>query len=120
MRHPSKVGAITGSIMALFVPKKGNVTFLNRKDEYCKNYWVNKSLSDGIELVALIERSTKKAAAEYLVKAGLSSYMGQKLKDYMNAERAAQASNEKQKPTRFVRILRRYAAEKGYDISKFI
>jgi hypothetical protein len=52
-------------------------------------------------LVVKIERISKKNAAELLMKAGLSSYMGEKL-------------------TRFVLELRKLARERGYDISKFI
>jgi hypothetical protein len=54
------------------------------------------------------------------MKAGLSSYMGGKLTEYIKNERAARELNQKVKMTRFVRILRRYAREHGMDISKFI
>jgi len=48
--------------MGLVVTKKSNVMFLNRKDEYYKNYWVNKKIFNGIELVPKIVRTSKKQA----------------------------------------------------------
>jgi hypothetical protein len=75
--------------MGLFVTKKSNVTFLNHKNEYFKNYFFNKKLCDGIKLVADIEHSSKKQTAELLMKAGLSSYMGAKLTEYIKNDQAA-------------------------------
>ncbi len=120
MKHPSKVRSLIRSVMGLFVTKKPNVTFLNHKDEYFKNYFFNKKLCDGIELVAKIEGSSKKDAAELLMKAGLSSYMGDKLTEFIKSERAAREQNQKVNIPRFIREIRRLAREKGMDISKFI
>ena len=63
--------------MGLFGAKKTNVTHLNHKEEYYNAYYFNHKLCDGVDIVALIERTTKKQAAEMLMKAGLSSYMGE-------------------------------------------
>jgi len=63
---------------------------------------------------------TKKQAAELLMKAGLSSYMGGKIIEYIKNERAAHELNQKIKATRFVKILRRYTRERGIDISQFL
>jgi hypothetical protein len=106
--------------MGLFGANKPNVTRLNHKDEYYKDYYFNKKFCDGIELVAKIEQVTKKQAAELLMKAGLSSYMGGKLTEYIKADYLARELNQKIKMTRFVMVLRRYAREHGMDISKFI
>jgi hypothetical protein len=106
--------------MSLFGANKTNVTFLNHKDEYYKAYWFNKKLCDGVELIAAIERITKKQAAELLMKAGLSSYMGGKLTEYIKNDQAAREQNQKIKMTRFIMVLRRYAREHGMDISKII
>jgi len=89
MKHASKVRSLTLSIMGLFVTKKRNITFENHPDEYYKNFWLTKKLSDGIELVAQIELVSKKRAAELLVTAGLSSYMGAKVTKYIEDERTA-------------------------------
>ncbi len=106
--------------MGLFVTKKPNMTFLNHKDEYYKAYWFNKKLCDGIEIVTAIKRTSKKQAAELLMKAGLSSYMRAKLTEYIKSERATRELNQKVKMTRFIQVLRRYAREHGMDISKII
>jgi hypothetical protein len=120
MKHPSKVRSLTLSIMGLFGTNKPDVARVNHKDEYYKNYYFNKTLCTGVELVAKIERTSKKQVAELLMKAGLSSYMGAKLTEYIKAEAAARELNQKAKLTRFVMILRRYARERGMDISKFV
>jgi cell division protein FtsX len=81
---------------------------------------VNKKLCDGIEIVAAIERTSKKQAAELLMKVGLSRYMGINIGEYIKNEQAARELNQKMKMTRFVMVLRRYAKEHGMDISKII
>lgn len=111
---------LTLSIMGLFGANKPNVTRLNYKDEYYKNYYFNKKLCDGIELVGVIERTSKKRAAELLMKAGLSSYMGEKVTEYIERDRVAREINQKVHMTRFIMVLRRYAREHGMDISKII
>ncbi len=97
-----------------------NVTRLNHKDEYYKNYYFNKKLCDGIEIVAAEERTSKKLAAELLMKAGISSYMGRKITEYIQNQHAARELNQNVKIPRFVLELRRLAREHGMDISKFI
>jgi hypothetical protein len=106
--------------MGLFGANKPNVTRLNHKDEYYKNYYFPKNLCSGIELVAAIERTSNKRAAELLIKAGISSYMGEKLTKYIEDEHAARELDQKVKMTRFVLELRKLARERGMDISKFI
>jgi hypothetical protein len=71
-------------------------------------------------LVAAIERTSRKQAAELLMKAGLSSYLGGKITKHIEDKRAARELNQKLKLTRFVLELRRLARERGMDISKFI
>jgi len=104
--------------MHLFSAKNHNVTRLNHKDEYYRDYYFNQKLSTGIALVARIEGISKKDAAELLMKAGLSSYMGDKVLEHIRAENAARELNQRMKMTRFVMILRRYAKEHGIDLSK--
>jgi len=119
MKHTSNVRSLTLSIMGLFVTKKSNVTRLNHKDEYYKNYYFPKNLCDGIELIAATERITKKQAAELLMTAGISSYMGDKISEYIHSEHVAREQNDA-KISRFIMLLKRYAREQGTDISKFI
>jgi predicted DNA-binding transcriptional regulator YafY len=106
--------------MSLFGANKPNVTRVNCKDQYYKNYYFPKNLCMGVELVAAIERVTKKQAAELLMKVGLSSYMGEKLTEYTKNEQAAREQKQKMKMTRFVLDLRKLARERGMNISKFI
>jgi hypothetical protein len=120
MKHSLKVRGLIRSITGLFGTNKPNITFLNHKEEYYRACWFNKKLYEGIELVAAFENTTKKQAAELLMKAGLSSYMGEKIADYIKSEQAARELNQKIKMTRFIQVLRRYTKEKGMDISKII
>jgi hypothetical protein len=101
MKHTSKVRLLTRTVMVLFITKKPNITFLNHKDEYYRDYYFNEKLSNGIELVAQIERVTKKQAAELLMKAGLSSYMGSMISKQIEIDRIARELNQKIKMTRF-------------------
>ncbi|OGO30992.1 MAG: hypothetical protein A2Z29_01210 [Chloroflexi bacterium RBG_16_56_11] len=118
MKHTSNVRSLTRSIMRLFVAKKRIITFERHPDEYYGNYWINKKISDGIELVASIENTTKKHAAEELIAAGLSKYMGAKITEWIQAERAAAERNEKAKRNRFIREVIRFARLKVMDLKK--
>jgi hypothetical protein len=75
---------------------------------------------DGIKLVAKIERTTKKKAARLLIERGFINYISEKLKEAIKVEIAAEELCQKPKATRFIRELRKFAAERGMDISKFI
>jgi hypothetical protein len=106
--------------MSLFGTQKTQNAHKLYADRYYKNYHLGKPLCDGIELVAKIERKSKKDAAELLMKAGLSSYTGAKLTEYLKDERAAQEFHQRMRYNRFVHVLRQYAREQGMEISKFI
>jgi len=120
MKTNSKLRLLTRSLMRLVGTNKPNITRLNRRDEYYKNYYFDKKLCDGITLAADIEQTSKKRAADLLMRAGLSSYMGDKLAQYIKEDRAAREQNQKVKMTRFVQVLRRCARAQGMDISKII
>jgi hypothetical protein len=106
--------------MCLFGTNKPNVTRLNHKDEYYKDYYFPKNLGRGIEIVALIERVSKKQAAEMLMKADFSSYMGSMIGKQIVFDKIAREQNRKAKLTRFQIVLRGFAKERGMDISKSI
>lgn len=72
----------------------------------------------GIELVARIERLSKKKTARLLIERGFSSYMGEKIKNYIEDEKAARELDQKRHLTRFVLELRKLAKERGTEISK--
>ena len=119
MKNESKARLLRLTIKRLFSTSKPNVTRLNRKDDYYRDYYFNKQLSDGIDLVAAIELTSKKRAAELIMTAGFSSYMGQKITEYIQAERIAQERNEKLRRNRFALQLIRFAKERGMDLRKF-
>jgi len=102
MQYIPNIILLTRSIMSLIGVSKSNVTFLNHKDQYYRCYWLPENLCNGIELISQLERTTKKAAAELLIKAGFSSYMGNKITEQIKLD------------------LRKIVRERGTDISKFI
>jgi hypothetical protein len=120
MKYRLKVKRLTSSLVSLFGADKTNVTRLNHRDEYYKNYYFNQKLCEGIEIVAAIERISKKQAADLLMRAGFSSYMGGKVTEYIETEKEARKLNQKIKMTRFITIMRALARAKGRDVSKFV
>jgi hypothetical protein len=106
--------------MALFGTKKGVNPHTRYLDAYYGRVAFDKPMFQGIELVAKIERTTKKNAARLLIERGFSSYMGEKLREAIQNELAARELRQKPHLTRFVLELRKFAKERGIDISKFI
>ena len=102
--------------MALFGTKKGVNPHTRYPDAYYGRVFFDKPMFDGIKLVAKIERTTKKKAARLLIERGFSNYMGEKLK----TEMAIRELERKPRATRFILELRRFAKQRGMDISKFI
>jgi pantoate kinase len=75
---------------------------------------------DGIDLVSKIEHKSKKKAARLLIERGFRSYIGEKLKEAIQTEIAVDKLRRNPELTRFVLELRRFAKERGMDISKII
>jgi hypothetical protein len=102
--------------MALFAPDKGVNPHARYPDMYYRNIWLNKQMFDGVELVGKIEHLSKKKAARLLIERGFRNYIGEKMKEAIAIEELRQ----KPKATRFILELRKFAKERGTDISKFI
>ena len=75
---------------------------------------------DGIELVAKIEKLTKKKAARLLMEQGFRSYISKGLHEYIKDDIADNKLRQRRAITPFIRELRKFAKERGIDISKFI
>ena len=119
MKSPSKLKSLTRSISGIFVTKKPNVTQLNHKDQYFKNYFFREGLCLGIEFVAEHQKCSKKAAAEHLMEAGLSQYMGELIGNELHAQRLANERGERYR-SRFFTLLKRYASAQGFDLTQFL
>lgn len=120
MRNHSRVRALTRSVLGLFKDPIVNVTFKNHRDDYYKAYWFRKNICEGIELTATINRETLKNTAEMLMERGLASFIGEKLGDYIKSDEVAEKLEQKTARNRFIIELKRYARDKGMDISKFL
>ena len=75
---------------------------------------------DGIELVAKVERLTKKAAARLLMEEGFRTYIANGLHEYIKDDIADNKLQQRRAITPFIRELRRFAKERGIDIAEFI
>ena len=119
MARNSRRRRIGLSIKRLVGVNKPNVTLLYRRDDNYRHYYFSKKLCIGVEWVAKFEHISKKNAAELLMEAGLSKYIGAKVTEQLHANHAARERNEKVRSNRFIQDLKRYAKSQGMDISGF-
>ena len=120
MKHKLRLRSLARSIAGHFGAKRDRNVHKSHSEKYYKQYFFTKPFCDGIEWIAGIERISKTDAANLLMKAGLSSYIGDKITEYLQDQRAAQQFHQRMRYNRFIRMLRQYAKEQGMDISKFI
>ena len=119
MLHESNVRRLTRSVMRLFDVDKTNITFKNHKEDYYRNFYLCKTLSDGVDFVAEVERTSKIRTVDKLMRLGFSSWMGTKVGEHIAMEKEAREHNQAVKLTSFVIELKRLAKLQGMDISKF-
>ena len=120
MKNNFKSRSIIRSITRLFTPKVTTNAHKLYPIAYYRRVYLSKPMFEGVELVAKIERKSKIRMTNELMERGSSSYMGEKLTEYIEDERAAREFHQRLKINRFVRVLRHYARERGMDISKLL
>jgi hypothetical protein len=81
MNKVIKLSSISRSIKALISPSKGVNPRTLYPSAYYRQIFFDKQMYDGIELVAKIERTSKKDAARMLIKRGFSNNIGGEDKD---------------------------------------
>ena len=82
--------------------------------------FISKSLPyEGIELVASIEKVSVKQTADMLIEVGISCYLAILMKQQAINEMANGEFNQKSQQN-FALELKKYAEERGIDISKII
>lgn len=116
MQTVSKTRRLTRSIKKLFGPKSRLGPHKRFPGEYYKNVWFSENMHAGIELVARMEGTSKKEAADMLVGSGISRYMSELLKQHAanelaNRERAA--GEELIATLAGIKEVRKYLAEHG-------
>jgi hypothetical protein len=119
MKNRSKLKSLTRSITGIFVTKKSNFAQSHDKSRYFQHYYFKESLCIGIALVAEQRRCSKKAAAEHLMEAGISQYMGELVGNELHAQRLANERGERYR-SRFLMLLKRYARAQGFDLTEFL
>ena len=75
---------------------------------------------DGIEMVAKVERLTKKKAARLLMEERFRNYIGKKLHEYIKTDIADHKLRQKTTANLFIRELRKFAKTRRMHIFKFI
>jgi hypothetical protein len=113
----SKLSVLKRSIMGLFVENKQNVTLKRRKNDYYKHHYLNSKLSEGIELVALSERISRKAALEKLITLGFSVYMGAMVTKAIRDEGLPEQTDALMAQKRFIMLLKRMADQNGVNLT---
>jgi hypothetical protein len=104
----------------LFTPPKTTDAHKRFPDAYYRRIYFTKPLFEGIEFLAICERKSKKQMAHELMELGIANFMGEKIREYNKRVIAARELQQEPELTRFIIMLRRWAKEQGYDISKFI
>jgi hypothetical protein len=104
MKTTSRSRSLTRSLMALFGTKKGVNPHTRYPDAYYGRVFFDKPMFDGIKLVAKIEGTTKKKVARQLIERGFSVYMGEKVKEAIQTELAANLCTTIVHQSLFVRL----------------
>ena len=86
------------------------------------NMHIPERLSEGIKLVARIENVSFDDAVSVLLEEGFKKYVGEKLKEDIEEKRKIKEMNLQwqPRPTRFARVLRKFARERGMDVKKIV
>jgi hypothetical protein len=91
---------------------------VNHKDEYFKDYWFPENVCNGIEIIAKVERCSKKEAAVKMMTKAIANWMYNKISEQVELDKQARERNEKPQRTRFKFLMRKYARQRGVDITK--
>jgi hypothetical protein len=120
MKHTFKPRLLKRSVMAMLGVKKPLTTFDRRPDDYYKHVYLDKPFFKVIDFLAETDRMSKKKMTHVLLELGIGYYMGEKIREYNQRAIAARQLEQEPELTRFIILLRRWAKERGMDISKFI
>ena len=118
MKTRSSSGRIKGAVNRLFGLSKPNVTRVNHKDQYYKNYYFPKNMCRGIEKIAKLERCSKRKAAIKAMEAGLSYVMFEKIQEQNQIDKLARERGEEPPRTRFRFMIRKLARQQDLDVTK--
>jgi len=119
MKDAPRTRSITGSLTARFRHKKPLTTFDRRPNDYYGQVWINKSLYEALDFLAIANHTTKKKMAADLLELGIAHYLADKISESNREEIAQRKQGMTVRPTTFIYQLRRWAKAKGKDISGF-
>jgi len=120
MKHTFKPRLLKRSVMALFGIKKPNITFQQHPEDYFKHVYLDQPFFECIDFLAKTDRMSKKKMTHVLLELGIGYYMGAKIREYNQRAIALRELNKEPELTRFIILLRKFAKERGMDISKII
>jgi hypothetical protein len=120
MKHTFKPRLLKRSIMSLFVTKKPLATYQRHPDAYYMQTWIEKGFAEAIDYLAIEAHKSKKAMVHTFLGIGMTHYISDKIAEYNRQVIAARELGKEPELTHFILMLRRWAKDKGGDISKFI
>jgi hypothetical protein len=100
--------------------KKPLSTYQRHPIEYYKHIYINQSLFEAIDFLAVANRTNRKKMVEEILKIGIGRYLADKISESNAREAAQRRQGLPVRPTGFVHELHRWARSKGKDIGKFI
>ncbi len=106
-------------LMRLLGIKKPNITFINHPERYWKHYFVYQEYDKAIDYLSKERGITKMAMLNELVEIGLNHYISAKIQEANQQAISDREAGRVLKVNHFVRMLRRWAKDEGYDINKF-
>jgi hypothetical protein len=118
MGRQSRAPSLIGSVKRLFRSNKYVSSRIRKHEDWYANYYFPENQAEGIALVARIENTSKKKAANMLMGQALAAYIGRKTKDFIDIRRQAQAADQPLQLPPDLRLLRRYFNKQGLDIRK--
>jgi hypothetical protein len=105
--------------MTLFHRKKKYNLHLTHPDLYFNAFYFTKQMCDGVGIVAESDHTSKKRAAELLMRAGFSVWVANKVKLFIEDPEAQEDFRKRLEYNRFMRAMRKFAKENNFDLSRY-
>jgi hypothetical protein len=106
--------------MSLFTWNKRQQVRKKRPDAYHKHYYVGKNVDKGIVLMAKALHLSKTRVVNEMLEYALGHILGELLGDQIHHINLSQQYAEDQRNSAIIRLIRREARRRAYDISKLI
>jgi len=102
-------------IKRLFTPGRGKYMHGLNPEEYFKQYWLSRSSSNSVKIIARLKGVNKKATLEHFVEEGVKSVMRELVNKDLEARDTPEGRAEQAERIRFNLELRRICKQMGWD-----